>query len=870
MLTSSLYFTCRTAPLGKPHLASSASPFSTGSLSRVQATSRPLNLSLGTINSGVTLSRTMPRNSHLRNIGGGNGGRGHGGHEPLLITEDERDGRRKSSSSSSASSSFDHPPPPGIQELETLYAPMKNLMQPLPNARRYSGVTMPQLHPLSDLGHPHHLHHPRQHYLPQRPREDDLESVSACSVIADIPPPPAPVQSHALLEESLGHELPRTPMLRQQQQQRWSNRVTPMPPPSLPRQAMQRPGHLKLHKSQLVESSSYSNHDAHAHHRASLMSTGSSENITENSSESSVTSNPGCGGSLPPPMSPNANSGGAADQEIFRSWTNYSQMGWSPVAPAGTTAVVGGGVESPVSDHEHRSVSQLGDPADSVVAMTHEAASDGSSSGAYVKMNKPSLFPTAAAVDKENHYMNILYNAVQRQGGGGSVESAMSPYMNMNGCRPTSRMEESGAIYAQPTTVAAVRKRAPRVRSSSASRLSEISSLMRRSRSGGKLEGIGGGGGGGGKSRAALLEFKELMREVEKKRHFRVGLNLFNSKPELGVEFLVQKDFLELSPSAVAKFLKDNSGLSRDKVGEYLGDLQSPFSMRVLSCFMQEFNFKGLRIDKSLRLLLCFVRVPGEAQKIERIMEEFGKRYNKCNHGFAAKLASPDSVVTLAFACLLLNTDLHSPSMKDEKRMTLSDFVRNLRSVDAGKDFDARLLKSIYKGIKKQEFLGGVDHVLQTQLIQQTIQGAKRPNLAEPHRRLVCVCRLFEVDDVAGSGHHQRDVFLFNDIMVIAKETGHGSSRSSRSSKSSSTGGTGSTYSFKSSFELHGLEVRLFQTPVHRFGIQIGRKGDPEAICTLNAGSEHDRYKFVMDIQESIFEMDLMDSVLRRDDLVPS
>ena len=776
----------------------------------------------------------MPRNSPHRNRGGN-------GHETLLITEsDERD-KRKSSSSSSASSSFDHhPPPPGIQELETLYAPMKNLMQPLPNARRYSGVTMPQPHPLSDFGHPR--------LQPQRHRDDDLESVSACSVIADIPPPPAPVQSHALLEESLGHELPRTPMMRQQQ--RWSNRVTPTAPPTLPRKAtMQRPGLLKLRKSQVEPSVIYSND---AHHRASLMSTGSSENITENSSESSVTSNPGCGGSLNQPMSPNANSG-SVDQEIFTSWTNYSQMGWSPVAPAGTA-------DSPVSDHEHRSVSQLGDPApDSIIE-----ASD-VSSGVYVKMNKPSLFPTTSTADKDNHYMNILYNAVQRQGGGGSVESAMSPYMNMNGVRPTSRLEESGAIYAQPTTV---RKRAPptRVRSSSASRLSEISSLMRRSRSGGKLEGSN---GSSGKSRAALLEFKELMREVEKKRHFRVGLNLFNSKPELGVEYLVQKDFLELSPSAVAKFLKDNSGLSRDKVGEYLGDLQSPFSMKVLSCFMQEFNFKGLRIDKSLRRLMCFVRVPGEAQKIERIMEEFGKRYNRCNPGFASKLASPDSVVTLAFAALLLNTDLHSPSMKDERRMTLSDFVQNLRSVDAGKDFDARLLKSIYKGIKKQEFMGGVDHVLQTQLIQQTIQGAKRPNLAEPHRRLVCVCRLFEVDDVTGSGHHgghhQRDVFLFNDMMVIAKESGSNGSR--RGSKSSSGG---SSYSFKSSFELHGLEVRLFQTPVHRFGIQICRKGDSEAICTLNAGSEHDRYKFVMDIQESIFEMDLMDSVLRRDDLVPS
>ena len=797
----------------------------------------------------------MPRNPLLRNRGGN-------GNDPLLITEDERDNRKSSTSSSSAtSSSFDaHPPPPGIQELETLYAPMKNLMQPLPNARRYSGATMPQPHPLSDLGGGHH---PRLQPL-LRPREDDLESVSACSVIADIPPPPAPVQSHALLEESLGHELPRTPMLRQphQGQPRWSNRVTPTPPPTLPRKAMQRPGLLRLQAEPPSSPSAIYANDAH--HRASLMSTGSSENITENSSESSVTSNPG--GVLHQPMSPNANS--SVDQEILRSWTNYSRMGWSPVAPAAAAATVET-AESPVSDHEHRSVSQLGDP-EAIDAI--EVTSEEGSSGVYVKMNKPSLFPTTSTADKENHYMNILYNAVQRQGGGGSVESAMSPYMNMNGVRPTSRLEESGAIYAQP----AVRKRAPsqRVRSSSASRLSEISSLMRRSRSGGKLDstsnGGGGGGGGGSKSRAALLEFKELMREVEKKRHFRVGLNLFNSKPELGVEYLVQKDFLELSPAAVAKFLKDNSGLSRDKVGEYLGDLQSPFSMRVLSCFMQEFNFKGLRIDKGLRRLLCFVRVPGEAQKIERIMEEFGKRYNKCNPGFASKLASPDSVVTLAFAALLLNTDLHSPSMKDERRMTLTDFVQNLRSVDAGKDFDSRLLKSIYKGIKKQEFLGGVDHVLQTQLIQQTIQGAKRPHLAEPHRRLVCVCRLFEVDDVTGSGHgghHQRDVFLFNDLMVIAKESGHGGSRSSRSSKTSS----GATYSFKSSFELHGLEVRLFQTPVHRFGIQICRKGDAAAVvCTLNAGSEHDRYKFVMDIQESIFEMDLMHSVLRRDDLIPN
>lgn len=58
----------------------------------------------------------------------------------------------------------------------------------------------------------------------------------------------------------------------------------------------------------------------------------------------------------------------------------------------------------------------------------------------------------------------------------------------------------------------------------------------------------------------ALNEFKELMREVERKRVYRVGLNLFNSQPDLGIEFLVQKDFLELSPLSVAKFLKTNPG----------------------------------------------------------------------------------------------------------------------------------------------------------------------------------------------------------------------------------------------------------------------------------------------------------------------
>ena len=45
--------------------------------------------------------------------------------------------------------------------------------------------------------------------------------------------------------------------------------------------------------------------------------------------------------------------------------------------------------------------------------------------------------------------------------------------------------------------------------------------------------------------------------------------------------------------------------------------------------------------------------------------------------------------------------------------------------------------------------------------------------------------------------------------------------------------------------------------------MQISKKSDGSVLLTLNAGSEHDRYKFVMDLQESIFEMDQMKAAMQ-------
>jgi Sec7 domain len=51
-------------------------------------------------------------------------------------------------------------------------------------------------------------------------------------------------------------------------------------------------------------------------------------------------------------------------------------------------------------------------------------------------------------------------------------------------------------------------------------------------------------------------------------------------------------------------------------------------------------------------------RLPGEAQKIDRIVEAFAARFCECN---PEAYASADGAYLLAFAIIMLNTDAHNP-----------------------------------------------------------------------------------------------------------------------------------------------------------------------------------------------------------------
>ena len=53
-------------------------------------------------------------------------------------------------------------------------------------------------------------------------------------------------------------------------------------------------------------------------------------------------------------------------------------------------------------------------------------------------------------------------------------------------------------------------------------------------------------------------------------------------------------------------------------------------------------------------------RLPGEAQKIDRLMEKFAERFLKCNPG---SFKSADVAYVLAYSVIMLNTDAHNPQV---------------------------------------------------------------------------------------------------------------------------------------------------------------------------------------------------------------
>ena len=66
--------------------------------------------------------------------------------------------------------------------------------------------------------------------------------------------------------------------------------------------------------------------------------------------------------------------------------------------------------------------------------------------------------------------------------------------------------------------------------------------------------------------------------------------------------------------------------INKEMLGEYFGE-DKPKVLEVLRHYCRLLNFRNLEFDKALRLLLSKFKIPGEAQKIERIVWVFAEVY---------------------------------------------------------------------------------------------------------------------------------------------------------------------------------------------------------------------------------------------------
>ena len=227
-------------------------------------------------------------------------------------------------------------------------------------------------------------------------------------------------------------------------------------------------------------------------------------------------------------------------------------------------------------------------------------------------------------------------------------------------------------------------------------------------------------------------EYEEAIRNaLTSKRNLQSCARAFNAKPKRGVEAMVGSALVPSSPPAalhwgVAHILlchAASGGFDPVAIGEYLGGGDTPDDDAKRRAHVNAFMESQLQqrrgggggdshgppppqrsLLEALRLYLRTFRLPGEAQQIDRILQAFaGVAHTSCSEG--SLLASIDATYLLSFSIIMLNTDLHNPNIRADRKMSEDAFVRNNEfygeDISHGRRIPGHVLRGIYRNIRR-------------------------------------------------------------------------------------------------------------------------------------------------------------------------
>jgi brefeldin A-inhibited guanine nucleotide-exchange protein len=161
---------------------------------------------------------------------------------------------------------------------------------------------------------------------------------------------------------------------------------------------------------------------------------------------------------------------------------------------------------------------------------------------------------------------------------------------------------------------------------------------------------------------------KNLSAILDKKKQIDEAIHRFNVGKKNSLKVLVDLRIIrEESPEALSEFLRTDKRVSQVIIGEVLGG-DEEFNLAVLSDFMKNIGMGGKTILQALKHTLSLFELPGEGQKVERILEYFSKQYAIDNPEL-----HEDAAYLLSFLLMMCHTSLYNPQVQD--KMTLVKYL---------------------------------------------------------------------------------------------------------------------------------------------------------------------------------------------------
>ena len=147
----------------------------------------------------------------------------------------------------------------------------------------------------------------------------------------------------------------------------------------------------------------------------------------------------------------------------------------------------------------------------------------------------------------------------------------------------------------------------------------------------------------------------------------------FNAKPNDGIHELCLVHGVSETPENIAHILRDENGLLGPKIASYLSS-----NIPVMYAYFQTFDMHDKSFVESMRMAFSnsSITVQGEGEFVDKIILVFSEVYCLQNPN---KFQSADIAYKLAYALILLNSDLHNPKLRTH--MSCQQFVDNTRGV---------------------------------------------------------------------------------------------------------------------------------------------------------------------------------------------